>query len=71
MSSELRVQNLDHLSIVAGLIDELEIVEQVNQHLGEDRRERISAGMAVKAMILNGLEFVSCLERCPTKTFAW
>lgn len=59
MSGELIVQNLDHLGIVAGLIDELGIVEQVNQHLGEDPRERISPGVAVKAMILNGLGLVS------------
>jgi transposase len=51
----LIVQNLDHLGIVAGLVDELEIVEQINQHLGEDPREQISPGVAVKAMILNGL----------------
>lgn len=53
------MQDLDHLGIVAGLVDELEIVEQVNQHLGEDSRERISPGVAVKAMILNGLGLVS------------
>lgn len=56
---KLSVQNLDHLGIIAGLVDELEIVEQVNQRLGEDPRERISAGLIVKAMILNGLGFVS------------
>ncbi len=53
------VQNLDHLGIVAGLVDELEIVDQVNQRLGEDPREQISPGIAVKAMILNGLGLVS------------
>lgn len=53
------VQNLDHLGIVAGLIDELEIIEQVNQYLGEDPREQISPGVAVKAMILNRLGLVS------------
>jgi transposase len=47
------------LGIVAGLVDELEIVEQVNQHLGEDARERVSPGVVVKAMILNGLGMVS------------
>ncbi len=47
------------LGIVAGLVDELEIVEQVNQRLGEDAREQISPGVAVKAMILNGLGLVS------------
>ena len=59
MSNELIVQNLDHLGIVAGLVDELEIVEQVNQHLGEDLRERLSPGVVVKAMILNGLGLAS------------
>lgn len=53
------MQNLDHLEIVAGLVDELEIVEQINQHLGEDPREQISPGVVVKAMILNGLGLVS------------
>jgi transposase len=59
MSSELIVQNLDHLGIVAGLVDELGIVATVDQHLGEDPRERVSAGVVVKAMILNGLGMVS------------
>jgi transposase len=44
---------------VDGLVDELELVEQINQHLGEDPREQISPGVAVKAMILNGLGLVS------------
>ena len=59
MSHELRVENLDHLGIVAGLVDELGIVDQVNQHVSEDARERVSPGVVVKAMILNGLGFVS------------
>lgn len=53
------MQNLDHLGIVAGLVDELKIVEQINQHLGVDPREQISPGIAVKAMLLNGLGLVS------------
>jgi transposase len=59
MNDALIVQNLDHLGIVAGLVDELEIVAQVNQRLGEDSRERVSPGVVVKAMILNGLGMVS------------
>lgn len=35
------------------------MVEIINQHLGQDTHEKISAGIAVKAMILNGLGFVS------------
>ncbi len=45
MNDALIVQNLDHLGIVAGLVDALEIVEQVNQHLGEDSREQVSPGV--------------------------
>jgi transposase len=59
INHELEIQNLDHLGIIAGLVDELEIVELVNQQLGEDPRERVSAGVVVKAMILNGLGFIS------------
>jgi transposase len=56
---EITVQDLDHLGIVAGIVDEIGIVETINQHLGIDKRERISAGQVVKAMILNGLGLVS------------
>jgi hypothetical protein len=30
-SSQIQVQNLDHLGLVAGIIDEIGVVEQVNQ----------------------------------------
>lgn len=56
---EIAVQNLDHLGLVAGLIDEIGIVEQINQLVGEKPGEIVSPGHAVKAMILNGLGLVS------------
>ena len=59
MESALKVENLDHLGIVAGLIDEIGIVELLDERLGTDPREKISTGIAVKAMLLNGLGFVS------------
>ncbi len=59
MTTELQVEDLDHLGIVAGIIDELGLVGQINERLGEDPREKVSAGVVVKAMILNGLGFVS------------
>lgn len=55
----IEVQNIDHLGIVAGIIDSIGLVEIVNKLLGEDVAEKISAGHVVKAMILNGLGFVS------------
>ncbi|MGH2412371.1 MAG: DUF4277 domain-containing protein [Microcystaceae cyanobacterium] len=42
--SEIKVKNIDHLGIVAGLIDEIGIVETINSKLGIDRREKISSG---------------------------
>jgi transposase len=57
--SNITVQNLDHLGIVAGLVDEIGIVEIVNQALGINSQEQITKGQVVKAMILNGLGFVS------------
>jgi transposase len=41
------------------LVDEIGIVEIINQRLGIDPREKVSTGVIVKAMILNGLGFVS------------
>lgn len=57
--SEISVENLDHLGIVAGLIDEIGIVELLNERLGIDPREKVSPGVVMKAMLLNGLGFVS------------
>ena len=55
----MKVENLDHLGIIAGIIDELGIAEEINTRIGRSSREKVSAGVMVKAMILNGLGFVS------------
>ena len=57
--SQIKVQDIDNLGIVAGIIDERTLVEQINQLLGTHPQEIISAGQVVKAMILNGLGFIS------------
>jgi transposase len=57
--SEISIKNLDHLGIVAGLIDEIGIVELLDKKMGIDTREKITAGTVVKAILLNGLGFVS------------
>jgi transposase len=56
---EIIVQNLDHLGLVAGIIDRIQIVEKINQLVGCQPGEIVSPGHAVKAMILNGLGLVS------------
>jgi transposase len=58
-ASKMRVQDIDHSGIVAGVIDEMGLVEQINQQLGQHPLQVVSPGQAVKAMILNGLGFVS------------
>lgn len=56
---EIQIKNIDHLGIVAGLIDEIGIVKIINNKLGVDVREKISAGTVVKSILINGLGFVS------------
>ena len=58
-ASEIRVQDIDHSGIVAGVIDEMGLVERINQRLKQHPLQVVSPGQAVKAMILNGLGFVS------------
>jgi transposase len=58
-SEELVIEKLDHLGIVAGVVDQIGLVECIDARLGRYEDERISAGQVLKAMILNGLGFVS------------
>ncbi len=57
MSSQPKIQvtNLDHLGLVAGIVDAIGIVEKIEQLIGTQPGEKVSPGQAVKAMILNGL----------------
>jgi transposase len=56
---EIEIQNIDHLGIVAGIIDSIGLVEIINEIIGVEKGEKVSAGQVVKAMIINGLGFVS------------
>jgi transposase len=55
----IKVLNIDHLGIVAGIIDEMELVEEVNKIVGIKTKEILTPGQVMKAMILNGLGFLS------------
>ena len=55
----LEIKNLNHLGIIAGIIDEIGIVEIINDRLGTDKKEIVNSGIIIKAIILNGLEFVA------------
>jgi transposase len=59
MRAEIEIKNLDHLGLVAGLIDELEIESIVNEAVGIDRFKKVTAGQIVKGIIINGLDFIS------------
>jgi len=55
----LQIENLDPLGLVAGLIDELGLVELTDEQIAPHCLEHVSAGQVVKAMILNALGFLS------------
>jgi transposase len=55
---QYRGKVVDHLGLVAGMVDELGIVESIDQVITQDPEKRhLSIGECVKAMILNGLGF--------------
>lgn len=56
---DVEIQSLDHLGIIAGIIDSIGLVEIINEIIGQEPGEKVSPGQVVKAMILNGLGFVS------------
>ena len=55
-----RTQVLDHLGLVAGMFEELGITEVIDRATQQDPEMRmVTAGHAVKAMVLNGLGFLN------------
>ncbi len=52
--------NLDHLGLIASMVDELGLVSLIDTLIIQDHQQRqVSVGQCVKAMILNGLGFVN------------
>ncbi|RAM51031.1 MAG: IS1634 family transposase [Hapalosiphonaceae cyanobacterium JJU2] len=58
-AKDIEFQKIDHLGIVAGIVDSIGIVEIINNLLSSEPGEKVSAGQVVKAMILNGLSMMS------------
>ena len=64
---EIDVQDVNHLGIIAGIVDEIGMVEIINRKLGTHPLEEISAGHValkdtashIKALILNCLGFLT------------
>ena len=60
MEQPYRSQILDHLGLVAGMFDELGIGDVIDKATQQNPEMRdLTAGEAVKAMVLNGLGFVN------------
>lgn len=58
MSDHYNSKELNHLGLVSGMVDELLLVETIDSLLPQDLGQRhVSIGVAVKALILNGLGF--------------
>ncbi|MDJ0843883.1 MAG: IS1634 family transposase [Crocosphaera sp.] len=58
-SPEISIQTINHLGLVAGIIDDIGIEEMINEMVGSDSRELVTSGQVVKGIILNGLGFTS------------
>ena len=60
MAAPFGSQNLDHLGLVAGMYDELDISEVLDRSVRQDMTQRqVTVGQAVKALVLNGLGFIN------------
>src|SRR5258707_13606689 len=55
--SEISTQQIDHLGIVAGICQQIDLIGQIGKILGPKGR-KVSIGQAIQAMVLNGLGFV-------------
>lgn len=53
----LSSKRLDHLGIVAGICEQIDLVEQIDGYVGPTER-RVTVGEATEAMVLNALGFV-------------
>ncbi len=56
--SEISTQQIDHLSIVAGICQQIDLIGQIDRIVGPNGR-KVSVGQAIQAMVLNGLGFVN------------
>lgn len=53
----VKVERIDHLGIVAGVIQDLGIIDMIDSRIFPDEREEITTGEAIAGMIINGLGF--------------
>jgi len=58
-NQEIVVQDIDHLGIVAGIIDKMDLVGLIDTLIPPHQLEIVTTGMAVKAIILNCMGFLT------------
>jgi transposase len=56
---EIQAKDIEHLGIIAGIIDQMGWVDAVDELVSTHSLEQVSTGQVLKAMILNGLGFVA------------
>lgn len=56
---KIQTAALDHLGLVAAVCQDLKIAQRIDDRLHCDHQRKVSPGMAVVAMILNGLGFTN------------
>ena len=61
----MNIKRLDHLGIVSGVIGDLNIVADIDALLPMYELNEITYGEAVKAMIMNGLAFLTVHYHLP------
>ena len=60
METSYNSYNLDHIGLIAGMVDELGLELLIDTLIPQDQQQRhVSVGKCVKAMILNGLGFAN------------
>ncbi|NRB06109.1 MAG: DUF4277 domain-containing protein [Richelia sp.] len=57
--SQIKVQEIVHLGIVAGIIDEISLVEQINQLLGTHPQEIISSYFTLGVSVFHVNSFIN------------
>jgi transposase len=65
----VRVDRLDHLGLIASVINDLGLVRRIDARLPPDAQEAITPGEAIKGMILNGLGFANRPLSLPPQFF--
>ena len=51
--NQIEVKDIDHLGIIAGIMDEMDLVGLIDTLMPPHPLEKVSVGVGVKAMVLN------------------